>query len=49
MYRFFIKFKQICKSGCKFQSFFSIRNGFLHKLIPNVQNQSPKSHIFNIY
>ena len=49
MYRFFIKFKQICKFGYKFQSFFSIRNGFLHKLIPNVQNPSPKSHIFNIY
>lgn len=32
MYRFFIKFKQICKSGCKFQSFFSIRNGFFAQI-----------------
>ena len=49
MYRFFIKFKQICKSGYKFQSFFSIHNGFLHKLIPNVQKPSPKPRVFNIY
>ena len=25
MYRFFMKFKQSCKSGCKFPSFFSIK------------------------
>ena len=32
MYRFFMKFKQSCKSGCKFPSFFSIYNGFFAQI-----------------
>ena len=32
MYRFFMKFKQSCKSGYKFPSFFSNHNGFFAQI-----------------